>query len=632
LGVRNGNAASSKSHARKRVAVEAARERARGEATTSLDPVLLDFVRDYTLDLGFFVEKLLSVDPIEGGDIVPFVLNPGQRVVVGAIKEQSDAGEPMRVIVLKSRRQGISTLSEALVYGMASTRPNHHGLVIAHKNDAAADLHRMAKGFYETDQRHKIPGLIPEIEASNETALRFDNPDKKARATRPGLRSSMVVGSAEGRGVARGKTLHSVHASEVAFWSNSSVWQGVGNALTYAPDTLGIMESTANGIGNLFHKTWVQAIKGKNEWKPVFLPWSIDPRCQIEVSAREEREWDFGDAKERDLFEKHGLTLAQLKWRRRKMASPDVVTPGLSEEDMFRQEYPLTPDEAFLTTGKHFFLPEGLERLAASSKGVTKPVKRVNLEVPPGVNLVQRPAGEYAKVMPLIRDDQYGQVTVWEPPVEGGDYVLGGDVAEGLEHGDYSVAWVFRRDTLSFVARLKTARMDPDQFGQQCALLGWWFNEALVAVEYNGPGLAANLALRRAHYRRLWFDRDTGKIGEPTSGHYQGWRTTSANRPTMLWRLEEEIRSGTIAMPAEEFFDEARTFQIVDGRPEALVGAHDDEIMAAAIAVQIHVLGGAVRGRAVRKEKLRETKLTYWDPKPQFDERPKRQIRNAEAW
>jgi hypothetical protein len=173
--------------------------------------------------------------------------------------------------------------------------------------------------------------------------------------------------------------------------------------------------------------------------------------------------------------------------------------------------------------------------------------------------------------------------------------------------------------------------MDPDQYGQTCALLGWLYNEALTLVEYNGPGLAANLALRRCHYKRLWFDKDTGKIGTPTSAHYQGWRTTAANRPTMLWRLEEEIRSGTIGMPAEDFYDEARTFQLVDGRPEALVGAHDDEIMAAAIALQGHILGGAVKGASVKKAKLRETERTYWAPKG-TGEKKKTGIRHAEAW
>jgi hypothetical protein len=232
---------------------------------------VLDFVRDYTLDPEFFIKTLLWVLPIDGGPAVPFTLNPGQKVVVDSLKAQMDAGEPMRAIVLKSRRQGISTLAEALVYWMASTRSNHSSLVIAHKNESASDLFRMAKGFYDTDQRHRFPGLMPEIEASNESALRFNNPDKKARVANPGLNSSLVIGSAEGTGVARGKTLHSVHASEVAFWANSSIWQGVGIALTNAPDTLGIMESTAEGVGNLFHKTWVAASKGKNEWMPVFL-------------------------------------------------------------------------------------------------------------------------------------------------------------------------------------------------------------------------------------------------------------------------------------------------------------------------------------------------------------------------
>ena len=77
MGVRNGNESSKQSHARKRKAVAAAEGRAR-EEQGPVDPAVLDFVRDYTLDPEFFITTLLWVLPIDGGPAMPFRLNPGQ--------------------------------------------------------------------------------------------------------------------------------------------------------------------------------------------------------------------------------------------------------------------------------------------------------------------------------------------------------------------------------------------------------------------------------------------------------------------------------------------------------------------------------------------------------------------------
>jgi hypothetical protein len=225
--------------------------------------------------------------------------------------------------------------------------------------------------------------------------------------------------------------------------------------------------------------------------------------------------------------------------------------------------------------------------------------------------------------------DEYGELTVWEDPVPGEDYVIGADVAQGLEHRDYSVAWVMRRSNLKFVARIKGNRFDADEFGQKCCLLGWRYNGALLGPEINGPGVAAVAAIRRLRYSRVWFDRDIVKMGEPVS-KYIGWRTTSANRRSVLERLEEEIRRATIDMPSEEFYEEAAVFQLIDGKPQALAGRHDDEIMSAAITLQLHILGGAVRHHG---EKTKEAYTPPFNPmKPVATTVKKKLHINALEW
>jgi hypothetical protein len=593
-------------------------------SASKIDPVVLDFMEKCQKSPRYFIECCLSVQPMEGGEIVPFILNPGQDLVMQSVERQLAENKPVRVLCLKSRRHGISTLGEALAYWGTSNFPYKNGMVVAHKKVNTGEIFRMAKLFYDTDSRHKL-NIAPEILESNAMALRF-GVDRKAKAIgRTGLNSQLLLDSAEGSGVGVGLTLHVLHLSELGKWVNEMIMPGLMVALTRAPGTIGIAESTAEGVGNTFHKMWKEAEAGRSEWDPVFLSWLLDPNNWLPVSEREAAAWSFTDRYERDLYEKHGASLNQIKWRRMKLSSPEMMRPGYAPEEIFKQEFPTTPDEAFLTSGKNFFLVENLEALASSGKGVKKPAyrARIPLEKVPA----DRDKRDWKALhIPPVRDD-YGELYVWEEPKAGEDYVIGGDPAQGLEHGDNSVAWVLKRSTLEFVARLKSRKFDSDEFGQKCALLGWWYNTALIGIEINGPGVAANSALRRVHYNRVWYDRDIVRADEPMK-QYLGWRTSTANRRSILERLEEEIRRMTVSIPAEEFFAEARTFQLIDGRPEAIVGYHDDEIMSAAIAVQIHLRGGAVRGTKATKEAV--PVLDFAKPKSKENLKRKREIRSYE--
>ena len=569
------------------------------EAVGGVPQILVDRVNLWRRSPRAFIEQCLSVSPMEGGEIVPFGLNPGQAKVIDVVERQLAEKRPVRVIVLKSRRQGISTLGEALIYWATSMFQYRNGMVVAHKKNSTAEIFRIAKLFWDSDERQRLAeyNLRPDVLNSNELAIRFDVDRRAKEKGHQGLRSSMLVETAEGTGVAVGMTLHALHCSEVAKWENPRIMAGLGIALSKTVGSIGIMESTAEGVGNVFEKTWSAAVKGQNEWEPVFLPWSIDPRCVATVSDAEVNAWEFSDPYEKEIWERHKLTLEQLKWRRIQLNSPDMIRPGVRPEDVFRQEYPLTPEEAFLATGQHFFLLTALADLEQSGKGVKKPAYKAKFHLE-GI------PSDRKDLSPILRPptlDDYGELTVWEEPQEGEDYCIGADCAQGLEHRDNSVAWVLKRSTLKFVARLKTNKIDADQFGQKVCLLGWWYNSALIGPEVNGPGVAAIAAIRRLRYSRVWFDRDIVKPGEPVT-KFIGFRTTSANRRSILERLEEEIRRRTIDMPAEDFYEEARSFILVDtgngtARPEAMAGRHDDEIMSAAITLQLHLHGGALRNK-----------------------------------
>ena len=159
------------------------------------------------------------------------------------------------------------------------------------------------------------------------------------------LDSSYVVATAGADSVGRGETLSHVHASELAFWPKSSandIWNGLVQAVPNVKGTAIFAESTANGVTGVFHDLWRGACEGINGFVPVFIPWfTIDPTYREPVRKTSER-----TPAEEELVDVYDLDDEQLMFRRQKIAQNGL--------DLFRQEYPSYPEEAFLTTGGPF--------------------------------------------------------------------------------------------------------------------------------------------------------------------------------------------------------------------------------------------------------------------------------------
>lgn len=140
-----------------------------------------------------------------------------------------------------------------------------------------------------------------------------------------------------------------LHGSEVAFYENADqLSTGLMQTVADVPGTEVIFESTANGPGGFFYDLVMGAISGKNGYMLIFIPWywCDDYRLATPLSEREL------DDKERELmenFESDGLTLYHLAWRRKKIASLN------NQEWKFIQEYPFTPEEAFVRAEGRFY-------------------------------------------------------------------------------------------------------------------------------------------------------------------------------------------------------------------------------------------------------------------------------------
>lgn len=533
-----------------------------------------------------YIENCLKIKT-KSGTVVPFRLNDAQRKLYAVAKRQQDAGKPVRLIILKARQLGFSTLTEGLIFHACATRKNVNALIVAHREDATANLFRMSKLFYD-----ELPAPVkPMLRASNAQELVFENPSKlrSEREARPGLRSRIRCATAGGRGIGRSDTLQCVHLSEYAFWPDgadgkASTLAGILQAVPSLPGTMVVIESTANGFED-FKERWDAAVAGENDFEPVFFAWFENPDYSMPVVPG--TEWT---PEERDLKTAYRLTDGQLQWRRWCIAN----NCGGSL-DMFRQEYPASPGEAFLHSGTGVFDNEQIV---------------LRLERLPG------PAGRGEFTDGEWTESETGAITLYELPEEGVPYVLGGDTAG--EGSDYFTAIVIDNVSGRIVAKLRQKYSEPE-YVRQIYALGRFYNDALVAIETNFSTYPV-MKLQEMEYPNQYSREREDTYTRQMRKSY-GFRTDRQSRPRAIANLVEVFSSHPEWFTDRELLEEMLTFCYnEDHRPEALAGKHDDLVMGAAITY------------AVRHQQ-RMTVLTEPEkPREKLIDQVKRQKRARKAW
>ena len=496
-----------------------------------------------------YIENCLKIKT-KSGTVVPFRLNDAQRKLYAVAKRQQDAGKPVRLIILKARQLGFSTLTEGLIFHACATRKNVNALIVAHREDATANIFRMSKLFYD-----ELPAPVkPMLRASNAQELVFENPSKlrSEREARPGLRSRIRCATAGGRGIGRSDTLQCVHLSEYAFWPDgadgkASTLAGILQAVPSLPGTMVVIESTANGFED-FKERWDAAVAGENDFEPVFFAWFENPDYSMTVVPG--TEWT---PEERELRDAYRLTDGQLQWRRWCIAN----NCGGSL-DMFRQEYPASPGEAFLHSGTGVF---DNEQIVLRLERLPEPAGRGEFT-----------DGEWT-------ESETGAITLYELPEEGVPYVLGGDTAG--EGSDYFTAIVIDNVSGRIVAKLRQKYSEPE-YVRQIYELGRFYNDALVAIETNFSTYPV-MKLQEMEYPNQYSREREDTYTRQMKKSY-GFRTDRQSRPRAIANLVEVFSSHPEWFTDRELLEEMLTFCYnEDHRPEALAGKHDDLVMGAAI-------------------------------------------------
>jgi len=526
-------------------------------------------------DRSWYMEKFLKIRD-KKAQIVPFKLNYAQRVFLDHIEEDDRKGKPKRYIILKARQLGMSTFTEGYIYHATSTQENVSSLIIAHEEKATLNLFQMSRLYYE-----ETPLAIrPMKKYSNGKTLWFENPtvDEKEKLDNPGLRSKITLATAGTSDTGRSNTYHNIHVSEVAFFPNAeNTMLALMQCVPDEPNTFVCLESTANGVGGYFYEMWHKAVNGENDFTPLFFPWHADPNYSTPFETEEQKEEfikkvnavemdESGRARhteEYQLIQQFGVTYEQLNWRRRKIANDCG-----GDLDLFHQEYPSTPEEAFIASGRPVFDTRSLKEYEMNC---VEPEVICNL-----------PTRATSNPKP-VRDDK-GLIKIWETPQEDMNYTIGVDVAEGLIEGDYSVATVMD-DELNVVAKFR-GHLDPDLFGKLVVNLGYYYNDAYLVVEVNNHGLTTIKSITDEEYWNIYYTKMFDKLNELVTKKL-GFTTNKRTKPMIIDKLAEYIREQHITMWDIDIIMECYTYVIDDkGATNAQEGCHDDCVMSLALALQ----------------------------------------------
>lgn len=525
-------------------------------------------------------DKLTAID-------VHFVLNRGQRKLLKVLERERLAGRPIRIILLKARQWGGSTLTQIYIAWIQLVHKKQwSSCICAHVENAA----RVVRGMYTKLLDNYPAWLLDNAKQEDIKLSPFEGSPKTRQVKARGAK--ITIGSAEKPDGLRSDDIACAHLSEVGLWQSTlskkpeDLVQTVISGIAMIPYSVIVFESTAKGVGNFFHREWLRATdkESLSAYVPVFVAW-------FEIDNYTEEIDDYYDfvaslePNEMQLF-KDGATLEGIAWYRRKELE-------YTDHWRFVSEYPSTPQEAFQSSGHPYYNIGDVQRLGENCK---KP-KFV------GELVTKASLGTDAALTGLkFKNNPHGELKVWKKPDDqervSERYVAVLDIGGMSQTSDRSVVCVLDRywmaqggvpevvaEWCGHVAHYKLAWI--------AAQIASWYHNALLIIESNTfeshktEGLHNEFILDEIakYYGNLFCRTSPEQIaqGAPTKW---GFHTNKSTKTMVCDHQRKVLENDMYIERCEEAVFEHQTLEIkLNGEIGATDGCHDDRHITRAIGV-----------------------------------------------
>lgn len=532
-----------------------------------------------------------------GGRLVRLLFNNLQIRLWQLFQEDWKRGGRIMWYLVKMRKGGASTWFLALFYWLSSLFENKNSLIVAHDETAS----KFMLGTIQTFHLRSEKLLKPKTRTMNRKEIHFANSIEEAEKTGDvGLDSHIDAATIDTKTLGRSYTYQYALLTEFAQYPELGIdiderMVALFNAVPNVEGirTFIVLESTARGDNaakdfwydntNGFRKIFVGFV-AKEDYR---LPITIDQYFELselpdskygdELREREKiiKEIKFWYPQLTTAYEIENEAMSRLAWRRMK-----IDTDCRGSKDKFKQEYPITVEDAFEGSSNSIF---SIERIIEMEEILN------NLKIKPKLYRYYHDdtiKDAYHKFAPA----KYGHLEIYEQPMEDTYYVIGADGAQGVEGGDDSSAYVLKLPNYEEVACFSDI-IRPDEFAGVCNFLGLLYNKALLGIELNDKGGYAVLEklINYYYYPNLYYDINPFKKKIVGNQVNYGWHTGPETRPIMLSDFGAYVENGNIFIKSRKLLTQMKTFVIIPktGKIAAAPGKHDDLVIAAMIALQL---------------------------------------------
>ncbi len=564
-------------------------------------------------DFAFWAAVFVYIKRKGGGEDILFRLSRPQRRFVERLERLRKAGKPIRIVLLKARQWGGSTVSQLYMAWLQLVhKVGLNSLIIAHQgagSDEIKDMFdRMIKA-YPVEMLHKLG------EAYDANEPKLVGVGKSGSIYRVPQRNCKIkIGTAERPDSCRGGDYNLVHLSEVGLWKATEgkkpedIVRSACSGVLYRPYTMIVYESTANGTGNFFQREYDMASKGKSQFEAMFVSWfdieiystPVDDILSFAASLYDNRNNDnVASSREESgkylwwLWEK-GATLEAIHWYILERAK-------YNEHASMASEYPSDDVEAFVHSGTMVFDKYKVEAFKKYCKE------------PRFVGDVYADADEGKNALKNLRfvEDRQGVLWIWEKPEIDEDekvtnrYLTVVDVGGRSSKADWSVIVVFDRLFMAEGGRPAVVAQwyghcDIDLLAWKAAQIAAYYDNSLLVIESNtlethdkerdvdGDQSQFILNQIKGVYPNLYARKQSEEDilqGLPTK---YGFHTNVATKPMVISTLVKVIRENLYVERDARCLDEYLTYEKKpNGAYGAIIGKHDDLLMTRAIGLHI---------------------------------------------